>query len=118
MAKRIVATLFALATITLAQEMNFTLEGKISKTSPGKLEVSSQDNIVFHVRYDEKTEIKRDDGREASAKDLRVGVVIKVDGELTESGEVIAHKIELRRGSSPEPKREKGASHRTACPAS
>ncbi len=75
--------------------MNFTLEGKITKHDPGKLTISTEANIIFHVRYDEKTEIKRKDGSPGSAKDFRVGIRVKIDGELTESGEVIAQKIEL-----------------------
>lgn len=95
--------IWILCALTIApspQAMNFVLEGKITKSSPGQLVVSTQENIVFHVRYDEKTEIKRQDGSEGSSKDFRPGVIVKVDGELTESGEVVAHKIELRSESS------------------
>ncbi len=95
-----IAILCALLMIPSPQGMNFVLEGKITKSSPGKLVVSTHENIVFHVRYDEKTEIKRQDGGEGSSKELRPGVIVKVDGELTESGEVVAHKIELRSGPS------------------
>jgi hypothetical protein len=47
------------------------------------------------VRYDDKTEFKSDDGSPASSKDLRVGLRIRVEGDLTESGEIVAQKIEL-----------------------
>ena len=79
-----------------SQEMNFTLEGKINKQSPGKLTISGEGNIIFHVAYNDKTEIKQKDGGSASAKDLRVGMTVRVEGDLTESGEVIAHKIEIQ----------------------
>jgi hypothetical protein len=75
------------------QEMNFTLEGKITKQDAGKLTVSTEQNIVFHVSYDEKTQIQHEDGGQASGQDLRVGTRIKVEGELTESGEIKAQKI-------------------------
>jgi len=78
------------------QEMNFTLEGKISKHSPGKLTISGEGNIIFHVAYSDKTEIKRKDGSAGSAQDLRVGMTVRVGGDLTESGEVVAQKIEIQ----------------------
>jgi hypothetical protein len=53
--------------------------------------------MIFHVRYDEKTEFKRDDGSPGSSKDLRVGLRIRVEGDLTESGEIVAEKIELQK---------------------
>jgi hypothetical protein len=76
-----------------AQAMNFSLEGKITDRAPGKLTVSTLENIAFHVTYDDKTDIKYDDGTQATGQNLRVGVQIKVDGELAESGDVNAHKI-------------------------
>lgn len=85
-----------LASPLAAQEgSNFTLQGKITDRSPGKLTVSSGDNMIFTVRYDDKTEIKRSDGSAGASKDLRVGVNVNVEGDLTESGDVVAHKIEL-----------------------
>ncbi len=84
------------------QATNFTLEGKITQHSPGKLTVNTGENIVFHVRYDEKTEIKRPDGSAGSAKDFRVGAKVKVEGDLTESGEVVAQKIEIQREADAE----------------
>ncbi len=83
-----------------AQATNFTLEGKITAHAPGKITVSTEENILFHVRYDHKTEIKRLDGTPGSAKDFRVDVKVKVEGELTESGEINAQKIELQRDSA------------------
>ena len=80
-----------------AQAMNFTVEGKITKQAPGKLTISSGENIIFHVRYDEKTDIKKSDGSPGTAMDLRVGVVVRVEGELTESGEIIAARIEIQK---------------------
>jgi hypothetical protein len=75
------------------QAMNFSLEGKITNQDTGKLTVSTEENIVFQVTYDEKTDIKYDDGAQGSGQNLRVGVHIKVDGELAESGDINARKI-------------------------
>jgi Domain of unknown function (DUF5666) len=78
------------------QAPSFTMEGKITQVGPGKLTVNTEENILFHVRYDDKTEIKRADGSAGSAKDLQVGTWVHVAGELSESGEIIAAKIELQ----------------------
>ena len=80
-----------------AQAMNFTVEGKITRHDPGKLTISSGENIIFHVRYDDKTDIKKSDGSPGTAKDLRVGVAVRVEGELTEAGEIIATRIEIQK---------------------
>ncbi len=77
-------------------QINFTVEGKITKLSPGKLTLSTEGNIIFHVRYDDKTDIQRADGSKGSDKDFRVGVKVKVDGDLTESGEVVAARIAIQ----------------------
>jgi len=79
------------------QAMNFTLEGKINSLDHNKLTVHTEENIIFHVSYDDKTEFKGDDGSPASSKDMRVGMKIKVEGDLTESGEIVAQKIELEK---------------------
>jgi uncharacterized protein DUF5666 len=86
----------------LAQGTNFTLEGKITRVSPGQLTVSGEGNIIFRVRFDDKTEIKRQDGSKGSAKDLRVGVKVRIEGDLKESGEIVAQKIELEEDAAPE----------------
>lgn len=75
---------------------SFTLDGKITQAESGKFTVNTEDNILFHVRYDDKTEIKRADGTDGSAKDLRVGVSVHVVGDLEESGEIAATKIKLQ----------------------
>lgn len=85
------------------QPMNFTLEGKITKVETGKFTVSSEGNIIFHVRYDDKTEIKYQDGGAGSSKDFRVGVQVKVEGDLTESGEIVAGKIEIQQEAESKP---------------
>jgi hypothetical protein len=85
---------FTLA-FALPQEMNFTLEGKITQHTPGKLTVNTEGNIIFRVTYGDKTEITRADGSAGSVQDLQVGKTIHVDGDLQESGEIIAHKIEV-----------------------
>ncbi len=85
------------------ESSNFTLEGKISKVEPGKFTVSTEGNIIFHVRYEDKTEIKHPDGSAGSPKDFRAGVRVKVEGDLTESGEIVAKRIEVQpeAGSKP-----------------
>ncbi|MBZ5545097.1 MAG: DUF5666 domain-containing protein [Acidobacteriia bacterium] len=83
------------AALSLPQEMNFTLQGKITKRDGNKLTVNTEGNIIFHVSYDDKTAITRADGSAGSPEDLQVGETIHVDGDLQESGEIIAHKIEI-----------------------
>jgi hypothetical protein len=86
----------SLASPVAAQDaMDFTIEGKISRHEAGKLTISAEGNIIFHARYDDKTTIQRADGSPASAKDLQVGVRVSIEGELPESGEMIAHRIQL-----------------------
>lgn len=82
-------------TILQDQEMNFTLEGKITDKSPGKLVVSSGENMIFHVLYNDKTQIKKKDGSAGTADDLHTGLKISVAGDLAESGEITARKIEI-----------------------
>ncbi len=76
-------------------DMNFTLEGKITEKSAGKLTVSSGENLIFHVLYNDKTEIKRKDGSPGTSQDLRTGLTISVAGDLAESGEITAKKIAI-----------------------
>lgn len=77
------------------QATSFNLEGKINSLSPGKLTVSTEDNMIFHVTYDEKTEIHRKDGTAGSSKDLAAGEQIKVAGELTPAGVIQARRIDI-----------------------
>ena len=77
------------------QDMNFTLEGKITDKSAGKLTVSSGENIIFHVLYNDKTEIKKKDGSAGTAQDFHIGLRISVAGDLAESGEITAKTIEI-----------------------
>lgn len=77
------------------QDTSFNLEGKINSLSTGKLTVSTQENIIFHVTYSDKTEIHRKDGSAGSAKDLAVGEEIKIAGELTPAGVIEARRIDL-----------------------
>ena len=84
-------------TLQADQASNFTLEGKINSIDHNKLTVHTEENIIFHVSYNDKTEFKSDDGSPASSKDLRVGLKIHVDGDLTESGEIVAQKIVLEK---------------------
>ena len=77
------------------QESTFTLEGKVTEVVKGKLTVSTEENIIFHVDVDDKTDIKRDDGSPGSAKDLHAGIPVKVAGNQEESGEIKALKIEI-----------------------
>jgi len=78
-----------------AQEMNFTLEGKITEKTEGKLTVSSGENMIFHVLYNDKTEIKKKDGSLGTAQDLHTGLRISVAGDLAESGEITAKRIAI-----------------------
>lgn len=80
-----------------AQDQNsqFNLEGTITELSAGKLTVSTEDNIIFHVTYSDKTEIHRKDGSAGSAKDLAEGEKIKVNGMLTPAGVIEAQRIDL-----------------------
>jgi 3-keto-L-gulonate-6-phosphate decarboxylase len=71
------------------------LEGKITEKTANKLTVNSGDNVIFHVSYDEKTEIKKKDGSPGTAQDLHIGLRVSIAGELTESGEIKAKKIEI-----------------------
>lgn len=79
--------------------MNFNLEGKITKLEHEKFVVSTTENIIFHVRYTDKTTFQQEDGTSASAKDLRVGITVRVEGDLTESGEIVAKKIQIQHQS-------------------
>ena len=81
-----------------AQDMNFTLEGKITEKTAGKLTVSSGENMIFHVLYNDKTEIRKKDGSLGTAQDLHTGLRISVAGDLAESGEITAKKIEIEAG--------------------
>ena len=85
----------------LSQEtMNFSLEGKITQHTGNRLTVNTQGNIVFRVVYSEKTSITRKDGSAGKPEDLSLGTRVFVEGDLTESGEIIAQKITIRPDSS------------------
>jgi len=84
-------------TLRAAQATNFTVEGKINTLDQNKLTLNTEENMLFHVRWDDKTEFKSEDGSPAGSKDLRVGLRIRVEGDLTESGEIVAKKIELQK---------------------
>ena len=75
---------------------NFTLEGKISEKSAGKLTVTSGENMLFHVLYNDKTEIRKKDGSPGTAQDLHIGVTISVAGDLADSGEITARTIDIQ----------------------
>ncbi len=84
-----------LARAAQQSETNFGLEGKITKESPGKLTVNSQDNMLFHVTYDNQTKIMRKDGSAGSPADLKTGAQIRVDGTLNPQGVLEARRIAL-----------------------
>ena len=77
------------------QAMNFTIEGKINTLDHNKLTVHTEENILFHVNYEDKTEFKDEDGKPAQSTDLKVGLRIRVEGDLAESGEIAAARITL-----------------------
>jgi hypothetical protein len=85
------------------QDSDFNMEGKITEKSAGKLTISSGDNIIFHVVYNDKTEIKKKDGSAGTAQDLHIGVTIAVSGDLAESGEITARKIAIEAEGSEKP---------------
>ena len=94
-----VMALLLLALAALArppQAMDFIVEGKITRKVEDKLTVNTGQNIVFTVRYNDKTEIKKSDESAASSGDLKVGIKVRVEGELTESGEVVALRIKVQ----------------------
>jgi hypothetical protein len=80
---------------SFAQDMNFTLEGKITEKTANKLTVSGGDNVIFHVLYNDKTEIRKKDGSPGTVQDLHIGLTISVAGDLAESGEITAKKIDI-----------------------
>ena len=77
------------------QSSNFDLEGKITQQSKGKLTVDAGQGILFHVTFDDKTSIVRADSSAGSEQDLKVGVRIHAVGDLQDSGEIKAQKIEI-----------------------
>ena len=79
-------------------DMNFTLAGKITDKSPGKLTISTGENMIFHVLYNDKTEIKKKDGSPGTGQDLHIGLTISVAGDLAENGEITAKKIAIEPG--------------------
>ncbi len=85
----------AAPTLSSQEDNNFTLEGKITEKSAGKLTVSTGENIIFHVVYNDKTEIRKKDGSLGTAEDLHTGLTISAAGDLAESGEITAKKIEI-----------------------
>ena len=88
-------------TLRAGQAMNFTLEGKINSLDHNKLTVHTEENIIFHVTYDDKTEFKDEDGMPAHSTDLKVGLTIRVEGDLAESGEIAAQRITLLKTPPP-----------------
>ena len=73
----------------------FSLQGKITKVEAGKFTVNTGENILFRVRYDDKTSVTRPDGSAGNEKDLKTGTWVQVRGDLEESGEIAAATIKL-----------------------
>ncbi len=93
----IVLVLLAIAALARPpQATDFVLEGKITRKAGDKLTINTGQNMLFTVRYTAKTEMMKSDGSAASPGDLQVGIRIRVEGELTESGEVLAARIKLQ----------------------
>jgi hypothetical protein len=84
------------------ESTNFNLEGKISKLESGKLTISTEDNIIFHVTYGDKTEIKHEDGSAGSANDFHLGLRVRVEGDLTEAG-IVAKRIVIQKEADSKP---------------
>jgi len=74
---------------------NFDLEGKITQRSKNRLTVDTGQGILFHVTFDDKTSIVRADCSAGSEEDLKVGVKVHAIGELQDSGDIQAQKIEI-----------------------
>lgn len=91
----------ATAILRAAPEMDFTLEGTVNSLDHNKLTVHTEENIIFHVNYDDKTEFKDEDGKPAHSTDLKVGLRIRVEGDLAESGEIAAQRITLLKTPPP-----------------
>jgi hypothetical protein len=77
------------------QEDYFTVEGKITEKTANRLTISTGENMVFHVTFDDKTEIKKKDGSPGTGQDLHTGLRVSIAGDLTESGEIKARKIAI-----------------------
>jgi len=92
----LLTSLSAAAPSAQEEAMNFTIEGKITKREGNKLTLNSEGNIIFHVVLNEKTEVKGKDGGAGTSKDLQVGTRIHVDGDLQESGEIIARRVAIQ----------------------
>jgi hypothetical protein len=92
-------------TVALAAPQNspFDLNGTIHDASKGKFTVDSGQGIFFHIVYDNKTAIVRADGTAGSAQDLKVGATVHVAGDLSETGEVKAARIEIAGGTKKKP---------------
>jgi len=56
--------------------------------------------MIFHVLYNDKTEIRKKDGSLGTAEDLHTGLMISVAGDLGESGEITAKKIAIEAKTS------------------
>lgn len=81
--------------VSAQDAMPFSLQGKITRLEAGKFTVNTEENILFHVRYDDKTSITLPDGSAGSEKDLKTGTWVQVRGDLEESGEIAAATIKL-----------------------
>jgi hypothetical protein len=89
-----------LAQAAAPQGTNFDLEGNITHQEAGKLTIDTGGNIIFHATYTADTAMVHADGKPASEKDLKVGVKVHILGDLQESGEVKAQRIEIEDGAS------------------
>lgn len=78
------------------QNISFTVTGKITDCSPGKITVSSGQDMLFDVQYNSSTAIQHQDGTSANGSELKVGEHVRVVGLLTEAGDIIAKKIVIQ----------------------
>ena len=94
--------IFQTSAVSAPQSADFDLEGAISQQSKGKLTIDSGHGVFFHVTYDDKTTILQADGSPGSETILKVGVNVRVLGDLQDSGEVKAQRIKIQgKASSP-----------------
>jgi len=81
------------------QDIAFSVNGRITEQSAGKLTVDSGQNMLFTVKYDSSTKIRHKDGSPGKASELRIGTKIRAKGVLTEAGDVIAKTITIESSS-------------------
>lgn len=81
------------------QDIAFSVSGRITERSAGKLTVDTGQNMLLTVKYNSTTKIQHKDGSSGKASELRIGTKILANGALTQAGDVIAKSITIESGS-------------------